>query len=72
MIEKPLTMKRQEFTEQVVELINSYGLPAFVVIGVLEALLPALKQLEQQQLMQDRKRYEEMLGGQAENEVENS
>ena len=69
MIEKPLTMKRQEFTEQVVEMINSYGLPAFVVIGVLEALLPALKQLEQQQLMQDRKRYEEMLGGQAENEV---
>ena len=72
MIEKPLTMKRQEFTEQVVEMINSYGLPAFVVIGVLEALLPALKQLEQQQLTQDRKRYEEMLGGQAENEVENS
>ena len=69
MIEKPLTMKRQEFTEQVVEMINSYGLPAFVVIGVLEALLPALKQLEQQQLTQDRKRYEEMLGGQAENEV---
>ena len=69
MIEKPLTMKRQEFTEQVVELINSYGLPAFVVIGVLEALLPTLRQLEQQQLMLDRKRYEEMLGGQAENEV---
>ena len=69
MIEKPLTMKRQEFTEQAVELINSYGLPAFVVIGVLEALLPALKQLDQQQLTQDRKRYEEMLGGQAENEV---
>ena len=72
MIEKPLTMKRQEFTEQVVELINSYGLPAFVVIGVLEALLPALKQLEQQQLTQDRKLYEEMLDKRTENEVENS
>ena len=72
MIEKPLTMKRQEFTEQVVEMINSYGLPAFVVIGVLEALLPALKQLEQQQLTQDRKLYEEMLDKRTENEVENS
>ena len=72
MIEKPLTVKRQEFTEQVVELINSYGLPAFVVIGVLEALLPTLRQLEQQQLMQDRKLYEEMLDKRTENEVENS
>ena len=72
MIEKPLTMKRQEFTEQVVEMINSYGLPAFVVIGVLEALLPTLRQLEQQQLMQDRKLYEEMLDKRTENEVENS
>ena len=71
MIEKPLTMKRQEFTEQVVEMINSYGLPAFVVIGVLEALLPTLRQLEQQQLMQDRKLYEEMLDKRTENEVEN-
>lgn len=72
MIEKPLTMKRQEFTEQAVELINHSGLPAFVVIGVLEALLPTLKQLEQQQLMQDRKLYEEMLDKQAEDEVMDS
>ena len=69
MNEKPLTMKRQEFTEQAVELINLSGLPAFVVIGVLEALLPTLRQLEQQQLMQDRKLYEEMLDKRTENEV---
>lgn len=57
-MEKPITVARQEFTEQLVNLVNNSGLPAFVVRQSLAQMDSALAQLEQAQLEQDKAEWE--------------
>lgn len=64
---KPITIIRQEFIEELVELINKYQLPAFVIIGVIKELLPVLKEQEEKQLITDKETYKQYISKQEEN-----
>ena len=52
-MEKPITVARQEFTQDLVNLVNNSGLPAFVMRSALAQMDQALAQLEQAQLEKD-------------------
>ena len=58
-MEKPITIARQEFIDKLVSLINTSGLPAFVISGILEAMLQATREQERLQLEADKKKMEE-------------
>lgn len=40
---KPITVARQEFIEEIIKCINDNPLPSFVVIDVLKTLIPVLE-----------------------------
>lgn len=58
---KPITVAWQEFTEALVNLVNTSGLPAFVMRQSLSQMDNALAQLEQSQLEKDTKAYNRLL-----------
>ena len=55
---KPITVARQDFTEQILELVNKAELPAFVIAEVLEKLTAQMNQLALIQYQQDAQAYE--------------
>lgn len=57
---KPITVKHEEFIDNLMNLINSSGLPFFVVESVLSNILRNVSALRQQQYENDLKRYEQM------------
>lgn len=57
-MEKPITIARQEFIEELVSLVNTSGLPAFVISEVLTTMLQATREQEKIQLEEDRKKME--------------
>lgn len=61
-MEKPITVARQEFTQSLVNLVNSSGLPAFVMRQSLAQMDQALAQLEQAQLEKDTAQWNEQKG----------
>lgn len=62
-MDKPITVARQEFTQALVNLVNSSGLPAFVMRQSLAQMDNALSQLEQAQLEQDKAEWESQQKG---------
>lgn len=48
-MQKPLLVARQEFTQSVVDTVNTSGLPAFVMRQILEEVIEQLKALEVKQ-----------------------
>lgn len=62
-MEKPITVARQEFTQDLVNLVNNSGLPAFVMRQSLAQMDQALAQLEQAQLEKDRAEWESQQKG---------
>jgi len=52
-MEKPITVMRQEFTEKLVEVINTSGLPAFIMREVVGGLYKELQRGEEEQLKND-------------------
>lgn len=56
---KPATLLRQEFIDAEAKLINESGLPAFVLIDVLERTLSVLRELDKQQYEADKAKWEE-------------
>lgn len=56
---KPLTVARQEFASELVELINGAELPAFVIGEILKSALQEVERLSQAQYEQDAKSYRE-------------
>lgn len=58
---KPITIVREEFIEELTNLINNSGLPAFILEPVLRDTYNKVKAVERQQLENDKKRYQEML-----------
>lgn len=56
---KPITLLREEFINNVVDLCNNSGLPLFVVEDVIKSLLSEIHSASMQQLEEDKKRYEE-------------
>lgn len=57
-MEKPLTVARQEFAENIVEVINNSGLPAFVMLEIVQSCERELTKLSQQQYEKDKEQYE--------------
>lgn len=56
---KPLTVARQEFVDELVELINSSALPAFIIREVIAKTDVELAKVEQTQYEQEKKAWEE-------------
>ncbi len=62
---KPITIAREDFIENLVKIINDSGLPIFVVRDELNRAYNQLAQVEKEQLEQDKKTWE---GSQKESE----
>ena len=60
-MEKPLSVKREEFVEAMVSLINGCGLPAFAVLDVLRNISCEVENLAKQQYEIEKKQYEESM-----------
>ena len=50
---KPLTVAADEFTQAVIHHINTSGLPAFVLAGLLEDVVKELRKVSADQLRKD-------------------
>jgi flagellar biosynthesis protein FliP len=61
MINKPMSVIRQEFTEQLVSDINNCKLPLFVVEYILQDVLDTVKSAAKQQCEMEKIQYEELL-----------
>lgn len=58
---KPMSVMRQEFTEQLVGDINNCKLPLFVIEYVLQDVLDAVKSAAKQQCEMEKIQYEQLL-----------
>lgn len=56
---KSIIIERAQFTEKLVELINSAELPAFVIRGVLDEVRATVLQLEEAQFNAEMRAYNE-------------
>lgn len=54
-----IIIMRKKFQEDVVELVNKAGLPAFIMRETFEKMIPILEQIEAQQLQEAIKEEEE-------------
>ena len=54
----PITVAREETKKKLVDVLNNSGVPAFVLVDILQNLLLELRQIERQQLEADRQKYE--------------
>ncbi len=60
-IMKPISVSRAEFITSLTELINTSGLPAFIIEPILKDFYFDIKSIAQNQLADDVKTYEEAL-----------
>lgn len=67
-IQKPITVRREEFKEQLINIINNSMLPAFVVESILADMLREASVAVRNQYEYDLKQYNETV---KENEQEN-
>lgn len=58
-MQKPTTVLRQEYIEKQIKLINGSGLPAFVLVDILEDTLQELRRLAESQYQKDKKAWDE-------------
>lgn len=56
---KPLTIARQEFTQEIVDAINRAEVPMFVVADILKSALAEVEKLAQAQYEADAKAWKE-------------
>ena len=61
MLTKPMSVARQEFTEQIINDVNNCKLPLFVIEYILQDVLATVKSAAKQQCEMERMQYEEML-----------
>lgn len=67
-IAKPLTVAKDEFSEQLVQLCNDSGLPFFLIEYMLKELIDKVHAVSIQQLEADRKAYQKALESATESE----
>ena len=60
-MEKPLSVKREEFLQAVIKVVNESELPAFVVLEILKGVTAEVANVAQQQFEAERKAYYESL-----------
>ena len=56
-MEKPLSVKREEFLQAIVKAVNEAELPAFVALEVLKAVTAEAANVAQKQLEAERRAY---------------
>lgn len=57
-MEKPLSVAREDFVNELVELVNNSGLPMFVVLEVLKCAVEEVKEAASRQYEQEKLEYE--------------
>lgn len=60
-MDKPLTLVAYDFENSLIDIVNSSGLPAFIVRPIIERILTSVKQAEQRQLKTDMEVYEQSM-----------
>jgi hypothetical protein len=60
-IEKPITLVREDFINGVIDLCNDSGLPFFMIEDIMKDLIQQIHTAAQRQLEEDRKKYKEEL-----------
>ena len=60
-MEKPITLIYEELKNNLADIINNSGLPAFIIEPVLQNYLNEVKNIEKKQYEYDKKEYEESL-----------
>lgn len=60
-MEKPLSVKREEFLQAIVKAVNEAELPAFIALEVLKGVTAEAANVAQRQLEAERKAYYESL-----------
>ena len=60
-MEKPLTVRKDEFVENVLGAAQNSGLPASILLPLLEALRNEFAKLAKQEADDDRKKWQEQL-----------
>lgn len=60
-MEKPLSIKREEFVKGLIALVNECGLPPFAVLDVMRQMTGEIERLTAQQYEADKKAWEESL-----------
>ena len=58
---KPITLVREDFINNVIELVNNSGLPLFVVEDVLKNIVNDVSEAARQQLENDRQEYNQAM-----------
>lgn len=66
MINKPMSMAKEDFTKTIVGAINTSDLPLFVIESILKELLMEVSVIAKQQAEAERAQYEQMLKEQSE------
>lgn len=56
---KPTTVLRQEFIDNQINMINNSGLPAFVLVDIMEEVLVVLRSRAAEQYRKDKAEWEE-------------
>lgn len=60
-MEKPLNLRIEEVKKQIAEIINNAKLPAYILKPIVKDFYMQLQNLEQQELVQAQKEYENSL-----------
>lgn len=60
--QKPITLVREEFIQNMVDLCNNSGLPFFVIEDAMTNLIQTIHIAAQQQLEEDMKNYKTIMG----------
>lgn len=60
-MEKPISLKIKEFKNDAVNLVNTSGLPLFVIEPILKDILSAVQSKLDQEYLQDKANYEQSL-----------
>ena len=60
-MEKPISLKLKDFKNDAVNLINTSGLPLFVIEPILKEVLAAVQSKVEQEYQQDKMKYEQSL-----------
>lgn len=59
--EKPITLMREDFINDIVEMCNNSGLPFFMIEDIMKHLIHEIHVAAQQQLEADKERYKKEL-----------
>ena len=65
---KPISIVREEFKQNMIELVNNSNLPMFVIEPIMNEILVEVRAVAKTQFELDKKRYEESLIADANNE----